>query len=124
MTVNPTIDDYIATQPEAIRELLHEVRRAIREALPEAEESISYGMPTYKIDGRAVIYFAGWKKHYSIYPISAEAAKALAKQLAPFEVEKGTVRFPLSKSVPVTLIARMAKWRAKEAAQRTRSKKS
>lgn len=112
-----TVDEYLAAQPEAARQVLVLVRGAIRKALPEAEESISYKIPTYKVDGRAVIYFAGWKAHYSVYPLGGLLPE-LENELAPYEMEKGTIRFPLAERVPVRLIGRIAKLRAADALQR------
>jgi uncharacterized protein YdhG (YjbR/CyaY superfamily) len=111
----PSVAAYIAAQPPAVRKLLRQVQGAIRKALPGAEESISYQIPAYKVEGRAVLYFAGWSNHYSLYPITDGVAAAFAKELAPYEVQRGTVRFPLDKPVPIKLIAGIAKLRAKEA---------
>jgi len=97
--------------------MLERVRSAIRRALPRAEEAISYQIPAYKLDGRTIIYFAGWKQHYSIYPANARLVAAFRKELVPYEVnEKGTIRFPLSGRVPAGLIARIAKFRARDIA--------
>ena len=115
-----SVDDYIALQPEAVRGLLERVRSTIRKAVPEAEESISYQIPTYKLPGGPLIYFAGWKKHYSLYPVSAQLIDALRKDLGAREVEKGTIRFPLDEPVPVKLITRIVKYRAKEVARKPR----
>jgi uncharacterized protein YdhG (YjbR/CyaY superfamily) len=112
-----SVDEYIASQPATVQPLLERVRAAIRKALPGADEVISYQIPTYKLQGRAVIYFAGWKQHYSIYPVTARLVAALQDELSPYEVEKGTIRFQFSEPVPVKLIARIAKFRAKEAAE-------
>ena len=71
-----SVDDYIASQPEATQAVLKRVRGIIRKALPAAEEVISYQIPTYKLRGQAVVYFAGWKQHYSLYPTSAALVKA------------------------------------------------
>jgi uncharacterized protein YdhG (YjbR/CyaY superfamily) len=109
-----TVDEYIAAQPAAARAILRRVRAAIRKAVPGAQEVISYQIPGYKLDGRAVIYFAGWKQHYSLYPATAALLAAFADDLAPYEVSKGTIRFPLSGAVPVGLIARLARFRAEE----------
>lgn len=117
-----SVDEYIATQPENVQAILDRVRGAIRKALPGAEEGISYGIPTCKLNRRYVIYYAGWKQHYSIYPITGRVVTALKKELAPYEVEKGTVRFPLSGAVPVRLIERITKLLAKEAAERAEAK--
>jgi uncharacterized protein YdhG (YjbR/CyaY superfamily) len=117
-----SVDDYIAQQPRAVRSLLELVRGAIRKAVPQAEEQISYKMPVYKLRGVPVIYFAGWKHHYSLYPATDFVVAALKDDLAAYEVKKGTIRFSLSKPVPVKLIERIAKSRAKEAAGRDKSK--
>ena len=117
------IDEYIAGFPPAVRGVLERVRRTIRKAVPRAEETISYRIPTYKLDGRYVLYFAGWKEHYSLYPSTDRLVAALKDDLAPYEVnDKGTIRFPLSKPVPVKLIADIAKFRAKEVAERGTTK--
>lgn len=113
-----SVDDYIAAQLEAHRAILSRVRGVIRKALPKAEEVISYTIPAYKLDGKVVIYFAGWKAHYSIYPAGEKLAAAFKKELAPYKLSKGTIRFPLTEKVPSTLIARIAKFRAKEAAEK------
>jgi uncharacterized protein YdhG (YjbR/CyaY superfamily) len=117
-----TVDDYIDSFPQPVRPTLERIRTIIRKALPKAAESISYNMPTYKIDGELVIYFAGWKKHYSLYPVSKRVAEAFATELASHEVNKSTVRFPLSDSIPTKLIASITKFRAKELAAREKAK--
>ena len=113
-----SVDEYMASQPEAVRGLLRRVRRTIREALPRAEEAISYNIPAYKMDGGAVLYFAVWKEHYSLYPATGRLVAAFKDELAPYEISKGTIRFPLSQAVPVKLIGRIAKFRAKEVGDR------
>jgi uncharacterized protein YdhG (YjbR/CyaY superfamily) len=113
-----SVDDYIASQPEAVQSVLERVRNIIRETVPLADEVISYQIPTYKLHGVAVIFFAGWKRHYSLYPASDRIVAELKDDLAPYEVRKGTIRFPLSQPVPVKLIERVTKLRAKEVAER------
>jgi uncharacterized protein YdhG (YjbR/CyaY superfamily) len=113
-----SVDEYIASQPEAVRGVLDRVRSAIRRAVPEAEEAISYKMPAYKLPAGPVLYFAGWKRHFSLYPATATVVAAFKKDIAPYVVHKGTIRFPLGQPVPVKLIARIAKFRAKEVAER------
>lgn len=113
-----SVDDYIARQPLASRGVLELVRGAIRKAVPNAEELISYKMPAYKLRGDVFIYFAGWKQHYSLYPATNYVISALRKDLAAYDVNKSTIRFQLSKPVPVKLIGRIVKSRAKEAAER------
>jgi uncharacterized protein YdhG (YjbR/CyaY superfamily) len=109
-----SVDDYIDGQPDDVREVLHRVRSIIRKALPNAEEVISYQIPAYKLNGERVIFFAGWKEHYSLYPAGPRLVDAFAEDLAPYKVTKGTIRFPLSKPVPSKLIEQIAKFRAKE----------
>ena len=118
-----SVDDYIAAQPDAVQSILGRVRSAIRKAMPEADEVISYKIPTYKLNGRAVLYFAGWKEHYSIYPASVPLVTAFKDELASYKVDKGTIRFPLSQPVPVRLIEHIAKFRAQEAATRAKAKR-
>jgi uncharacterized protein YdhG (YjbR/CyaY superfamily) len=113
-----SVDDYIAAQPEAVRDILERVRSAIRKAAPEASESISYKMPTYMLDGHRLLYFAVWKQHYSIYAATKQVVAAFQTELAAYKIEKGTIRFPLSEPVPVKLIERITRFRAKEVAER------
>lgn len=114
-----TVDEYIAGFPGAVQAVLERVRNAIRKAVPGAEEAISYRIPTYKLNGRYVIYFAGWKEHYSLYPANKRLVAAFKDDLAPYEVnDKGTIRFPLVKPVPVKLITSLARFRAREVAER------
>ena len=122
-TTYRSIDDYIAKQPKEVRPVLEQVRGIIRKEMPNAEETISYQIPTFKLHGRGVLSFAGWKEHYAIYA-GAEYVATFRKQLAAYELSKGTIRFSLAKPVPVKLIAAVAKFRAKEAAERGRAGRS
>jgi uncharacterized protein YdhG (YjbR/CyaY superfamily) len=117
-----SVDEYIALQPEAVQGVLKRVRGIIRKALPGAEEVIAYKIPAYKLHGGAVLYFAGWKHHYSLYPAPGRLTAAFKDELRGYEVSKGTIRFPLSEPVPVKLIERIAKFRAKEVAERRKAK--
>jgi uncharacterized protein YdhG (YjbR/CyaY superfamily) len=117
-----SVDEYIASHPEAVQGLLKRVRSTLRKAVPEAKEVISYKIPTYKLPGGPVLYFAGWKRHYSLYPATDHVVEAFKDDLAPYEVDKGTIRFPFSEPVPVKLIERIAKFRAKEVAEREKAK--
>ena len=117
-----SVDDYIATKPEAVQAILERVRGTIRNAVPRAQEVISYQIPAYKLDGGTVIFFAGWKEHYSLYPASDRLVKAFKSDLAPYKVSKGTIRFPLDEPVPLKLIADIAKFRAKETSERLKAK--
>ena len=108
-----SVDEYIARHPQDVQATLRRVRSVIRKALPGAEEVISYQIPAYRLHDRCVIYFAGWKQHYSLYPASAGLVAAFRKDLAPYPVSKGTIRFPLGRPVPGTLIAGIAKFLAR-----------
>jgi len=119
-----SVDEYIASQPAAVQGILGRVRNAIREALPGAEEVISYQIPAYKLRGGRVLYFAGWKQHYSLYPAAERLVAAFRHELASYDVNKGTIRFPLSQPVPVNLIGRIAKFRVKEVAEREKAKRA
>ena len=103
-----TVDAYIAAQDEAVRHYLNEVRQILREAIPEAEEKISWSMPTYW-KGRNLIHFAASKKHLGIYP-GDEAVTAFAERLADYDVSKGTIRIPYTRPLPRELIADIARW--------------
>ena len=103
-----TIDDYILSQDENIRPKLNEVREILRSAISDAEERISWSMPTYW-KGQNLIHFAASKKHIGIYP-GGEATTIFADELAGIDVSKGTIRLPYDKELPADLIAKIAKW--------------
>jgi uncharacterized protein YdhG (YjbR/CyaY superfamily) len=113
-----SVREYLASKPKESRASLEAVRRAIRKALPNADEGLAYQIPAYTLNGVGVLYFAGWKSHYSIYPVSDALVEAFATELAPYERSKGTLKFPLSEPVPVRLIERIAKFRARQLAVR------
>lgn len=117
-----SVDDYIDLQPQGVRDVLRRVQRTIRKAMPGAEETISYQIPTYKLDGDLVLCFAGWKQHYSLYPASDRVVAAFKDDLAPHKVIKRTIRFALSEPVPVKLIEGIAKLRLKEVTEREKAK--
>jgi uncharacterized protein YdhG (YjbR/CyaY superfamily) len=107
-----SVDDYIAAQPETQRLKLEQVRNAISKAVPDAIEEIGYGMPGYKFLGKPLLYFAGFKNHYSLFAASGTFFALLEEELRNYERRKGTVQFSLEKPVPVRLIGRIAKLRA------------
>ena len=109
-----SVDDYLAAQPKTTARLLKSVRAAIRRALPGTDEVISYGIPAVKLHGRFVLAFAGWKAHYSLYPSNARLVAKFKRRLAPYEIDKGTIRFPLTAPVPVALIEAVARFRVAE----------
>ena len=118
-----TVDEYLSTFPDRAREALETVRRTIREAVPEAEEMVSYQMAAYRFHG-LLIYFAGFTNHYSLFcPQPALLLEAFKEELSPYEVSKSTIKFPLDQPVPVELIGNMAKHRAEEFRNREPAKR-
>ena len=107
-----TVDEYIATFPKNVQNILEELRQAIRESAPEAEEVISYRMPAFKLHG-ILVWFAAFKNHIGFYP-KTSAIEAFKEELSDYEVSKGTVRFPLDKPIPFDLVKKMVKYRVKE----------
>lgn len=107
MTKPATVDEYIASFPPDMQAVLDTVRAAIRAAAPGTEERISYGIPTFTLDGRYVVYFSAWKQHVAVYPMPRGDA-ALDRDLAPHRAGKGTLRFPLDRPIPLELIGRVA----------------
>jgi uncharacterized protein YdhG (YjbR/CyaY superfamily) len=106
---------YIASQPEHSRRELKKLRTAIRATAPGAVESFGYRIPGFRLDGRTLVYYAGWREHTSIYPITAAIQRAFARELKGYETSKGTVRFPLSRPLPLGLVKRLVKARVAEA---------
>jgi uncharacterized protein YdhG (YjbR/CyaY superfamily) len=119
-----SVDEYIAAQPEASQPTLERVRKAIRKALPRAEEVISYRIPAYRFLGVTGIYFAGWKTFYSVYPAGPRLVAAFKRELSVCKVKGFTIQFPLSEPVPEKLIGRIAKFRVKEVAARGKAQRS
>jgi uncharacterized protein YdhG (YjbR/CyaY superfamily) len=113
-TAPKDVVSYIAGFPAPVRRVLRRVRSIIRKAVPAAEEMISYQIPAYKLRGRPVLFFAAWKEHFSLYPSNSRLVAAFKDELSRYELAKGTIRFPFSEPVPVKLIERIAKFRAKE----------
>ncbi len=116
-----TIDEYVGTFPNDVRVILEKVRQTIRKTVPPAEETISYQIPTFKLDGKYLVYFAGWKKHVSLYPIP-KGNRAFKEEIFPYVTGKATVRFPIDKPLPLSLIQKIVKYRVKENLRRMRRK--
>jgi uncharacterized protein YdhG (YjbR/CyaY superfamily) len=117
-----SVNEYIASKPKDVRDILQAVRGAIRKAVPAAEEGIAYQIPVYKLNSGPLLYFAGWKEHYSLYPAGNDLVAEFKDELSGYELSKGTIRFPLSEPVPLKLIARIAKFRAKQLNKREKGK--
>jgi len=107
------IDEYILTFPPETRKMLEEIRGAIRNAAPDATEAISYQMPTFKLNGKNLVHFAGYKNHIGFYPVPS-GMEAFKKELSSYKQGKGSVQFPLDKPLPLDLINEIVKFRVKE----------
>ena len=117
-----SVDEYIGAQPQAVQRALKQVRRVVRKSLPGAEEVISYNIPAYKLQGERVLFFAGFKHHYSIYPATRRLIDAFKDEPGTHEFKSSTIRFTLTEPVPVKFIQRVAKFRAQEAVDRIKAK--
>lgn len=117
------IDKYISQFPKKIQQVLQQVRKAIQQAAPEAEESISYGMPGYKLNGNPLVYFAGYKNHIGFYA-TPSGHKEFAAALSKYKQGKGSVQFPLEQPMPLALITKIVKFRVKEKQEKMVKKKA
>ncbi|HUH33825.1 MAG TPA: DUF1801 domain-containing protein [Daejeonella sp.] len=122
-TVKPTnIDEYIAGFPNDVQEVLQMVRTNIKQAAPEAEEKISYAIPTFTLNEKNLVHFAGFKNHIGFYP-APTGSEAFKKELSGYKTGKGSVQFPLNKPMPFELITRIVKFRVKETLEKAGKKK-
>jgi uncharacterized protein YdhG (YjbR/CyaY superfamily) len=117
-----TVNEYIASKPRNVQVILKSVRDAIRKNVPGSEEVISYQIPGYKLNGVPVLYFAGWKEHFSLYPANDALVAKFKDELTGYERSKGTIRFPFSEPVPANLIERIAKFRVEQLTSREKGK--
>ncbi len=108
-----TIDEYIQTFPVNIQNILEKIRQTIRRAAPDAVETISYQMPTFKLNGKNLVHFAAWQNHIGFYP-TPSGTEAFQKELSPYKRAKGSVQFPLDKPIPFDLVERIVTFRVKE----------
>lgn len=120
-TPTNVMDAYIANAPKDIQVILERVRATIRKAAPKAEETINYGIPTFTLEGN-LVHFAGFKNHIGFYPTPSGIEK-FKKELSIYEGAKGSVKFPLDKPIPYTLISKIVKFRVKENLERAEAKK-
>jgi len=105
-----SIDEYIAACPEGSQAYLKQIRKLIHSLAPDAKEKISYQIACFELNGKNLIHFAGWKKHVSLYPVPA-GSEAFNKEIEKYADGKGTLKFPLDKTLPIKLIERAAKYR-------------
>ena len=115
------IDGYIASFTREVQKILEELRATIRNAAPEAEETISYGIPTFTLNGN-LVHFAAYKNHIGFYP-SPAGIEAFKKELSVYEGAKGSVQFPIEEPLPLSLVTKIVKFRVKENAKRAKAKK-
>ena len=115
-----TIDEYISAFSPDVQAILQQIRQVVRSAAPDAQETISYQIPTFKLDG-VLVYFAAFKKHIGFYPPVRGDAR-LEKAVSPYAGEKGNLRFPLDQPIPFDLIERIAKLRVKQSMAKATSK--
>ena len=107
-----SIDEYIGTFPKIVQDILEKLRQNISKSAPKAEESISYQIPTFKLNGN-LVHFAAYKNHLGFYP-TPSGIEAFKEELSPYEVSKGTVKFPLNKPIPFDLVRKIVEYRVKE----------
>lgn len=120
-TTPQTIDEYIATFPEAIQEILQQIRAKVREAAPEAQETIKYQMPTFTLKGN-LVHFAAFKNHIGFYP-APTGIEQFKDELSAYKGAKGSIRFPLNQPIPFDLIGRIVQFRVKENLDKAAAKK-
>lgn len=115
------MDDYIANSPDEVRQILEKIRRTVRKAAPKVEETISYQMPTFTLNGTYLVYFAAFKKHIGFYP-APNGIPEFKEALATYGAGRGTLKFPLDEPIPYNLIQEIVKYRVKENAEKVTPK--
>jgi uncharacterized protein YdhG (YjbR/CyaY superfamily) len=109
-----SVEEYLAALPKDARATLEKIRQAIMAAAPTATEKIGYGMPGFSYEGRYLVYYAGFKNHCSFFPASTGVMEEFSKDLESYDVAKGTIRFPIGKPLPATLVKKLVKARIRE----------
>jgi uncharacterized protein YdhG (YjbR/CyaY superfamily) len=117
-----SIDEYISSFPENVQKIMKQLRKTIKAAAPEAEEKISYNMPTFTLNGKYLVYFAGWKNHIAFYG-APKGNPDFKEDLSAYESGAGTLQFPYDKPIPYNSITKIVKFRAAENLKRTDKKK-
>jgi uncharacterized protein YdhG (YjbR/CyaY superfamily) len=112
--------EYLAALPAEQRKALRAVREAIRSVAPKAVEHFSYGIPGFRLNGKPLIWYAAWKRHTSLYPVTAAIRRQLAADIEGYETSKGTIRFPIDQPPPVSLVKKIVRARARETAARSK----
>ena len=116
-----SVDEYIATFPDDIQKLLRQMRKIIQDIVPEAEEVISYAMPTFKLNGKNLVHFAGFTNHIGFFP-TPSGVEAYKNEIKHLKTSKGTIQFSLDEPLPVDLIKKIVKFRKEELLSKTKSK--
>jgi uncharacterized protein YdhG (YjbR/CyaY superfamily) len=117
-----SIDEYIASFPNDVQQIMHQLRSTIKAAAPEAGEKISYNMPTFTLNGTYLVYFAGWKNHIAFYG-APRGNPEFDEDLTTYETGQGTLQFPYDQPIPYDLITKIVKFRVVENLKRTNKKK-
>ena len=117
MAKHASVDEYMAGLPDDRRSVMEELRGTIRAAAPGATEAISYNMPAFRLDGRFLVSYEAFKRHYSLFPWSDAMLEELGEELKPYAVGKGTIRFPADEPIPLDLVTRIVAIRNREVAQ-------
>ena len=117
------VESYIKDCTKEAQTHMRKLRASIKKAAPKAEEKISYGMVGYKLNGKPLVYFGGFKKHISLFPAGGSARNTFKKELAQYKGGKGTIQFPIDKPLPLGLITKVVKLRVKENIQKTKQPK-
>lgn len=121
MPANP-IDQFISNYPPEVQTILQKIRALIQKSAPGAEEAMSYGIPTFKLNGKNFVHFSAFKEHIGFYPTPTGIEK-FKKELSTYEGAKGSVKFPLNKPIPYALITKIVQFRVKEVSAQTATKK-
>ncbi len=111
--VYKNIDEYIDNFPKEVQAILEQLRQTIQAVVPRAEEAIRYGIPTFRLDGKNLVHFAGYQKHIGLYP-GVSGIRAFEKDLSKYQTSKGTVKFPLGKAIPLALVRKIVRFRVNE----------
>ena len=117
------VDQYIKSFPSGTQKMLQQIKTAVKKLAPDSEEVISYGIPAFKLSGKNLVYFAGWKEHVSMYPVP-KGNKTLQKEISRYQTGKGTLQFSLDKPLPLKLITKIVKLRMKENLERAKQRRN